>query len=224
LFEHILQYVEGRSLAWDCATGNGQAAVALAAYFEKVFASDSSASQIAHAVHRENIIYSVANAEDSGFPDKSFDLVTVAQAYHWLDAAAFSKEVKRVAKPGAVIAIWGYNIPASDNIPLNEQIRYFYKNVVGKYWDKERKYIDESYTTVEFDFLELPPQIFSIEVEWTLDHLAGYLNTWSSVKHYRNAEGRSPVAEFIPRLQEEWPEETPLSFKFPVFMRLGRVP
>lgn len=70
-----------------------------------------------------------------------------------------------VAKPGAVIAIWGYNIPLSKNEQLNEQILYFYGQAVGSYWDKERKYVEEEYRTVEFNFHELPARHFSMDVQ-----------------------------------------------------------
>ena len=223
LFEYILQYVENKKLAWDCATGNGQAAVALADYFEKIIASDSSEKQIANATLVPNIEYSVCKAEGTNFPDKSFDLVAVAQAYHWFDMTAFAKEVNRVAKAGAVIAIWGYNIPLSGIDPLDDEIRYFYKQVVGPYWDMERKYIDESYKTVEFNFPELPSRDFSIEVRWTLEHLTGYLNSWSSVQHYINRNGINPVTEFLPRLAAQWSQGREIEFKFPVFLRIGRV-
>ncbi len=223
LFDYILQYVKNRKLAWDCATGNGQAAVALSDYFEKVIATDSSEKQIANAVLRPNIEYAISKAELTYFPDKSFDLVTVAQAYHWLDAAAFTKEVNRVAKPGAVIAIWGYNIPFSGYQAFDDEISHFYKQVVGPYWDKERKFIDESYKTVEFNFPELPSHDFSIEVRWTLEHLTGYLNSWSSVQHFMDANGKNPVTEFLPRLAAQWPDAREIEFKFPVFLRIGRI-
>jgi SAM-dependent methyltransferase len=223
LFEYILQYVENRKLAWDCATGNGQAAVALADYFEKIIATDSSEKQIANAVLRTNIEYAICLAEKTNFPDKSVDLVTVAQAYHWLNAPAFKNEVMRVAKPGAVIAIWGYNIPLSGYQELDDEISFFYKKVVGPYWDAERRYIDESYKTAEFDFPELPSRDFSIEVRWTLDHFIGYLNSWSSVQHYITANSKNPVSEFFPRLAAQWPGAREIEFKFPVFLRIGRV-
>ena len=55
LFEYILQLVNERRLVWNCPTGNGQAAMALSNYFEKVFATDSSEKQIANAVLLPNI-------------------------------------------------------------------------------------------------------------------------------------------------------------------------
>ncbi len=223
LFEYILRWVNERNFVWDCATGNGQAAMALANYFEKVFATDSSEKQIAHAVLLANIEYSVSKAELTAFPDNTFDLVTVAQAYHWLNARAFTKEVKRVAKPGAIIAIWGYNTPLTGKEELNEQIHFFYKDVVGSFWDKERRYVEEEYRSVAFDFQEIPARHFIMEVQWNIEHLSGYLNSWSSVQHYLKAMGHNPVDAFLPRLKEYWPEQQVIPFKFPVFLRAGKI-
>src|SRR5690606_4114436 len=46
LYAYLAQNAPGRALAWDCATGNGQAALGLAAYFDQVIATDASAEQI----------------------------------------------------------------------------------------------------------------------------------------------------------------------------------
>ena len=113
LYEYILSFVKEKNTAWDCATGNGQAAVVLADHFKKVIATDISAAQIDKAIKKENIEYSVCPAESTPFEENTFDLVTVAQAYHWINWKEFKKEVTRVCKPGAIIAIWVYyrNIP-----------------------------------------------------------------------------------------------------------------
>lgn len=95
-------------LAWDCATGNGQAALGLAQHFHQVIATDASAEQVRHAVAHPVINYRVAPAEASGLADYSIDLVAVAQAAHWFDLPRFYAEVSRVLKPGGAIALWGY--------------------------------------------------------------------------------------------------------------------
>lgn len=82
LFDHILQFVTERNCVWDCATGNGQAAIALAPHFKQVIATDISEKQLSLAKRYENIQYQFAAAEHTNFPDNSFDLITVAQAYH----------------------------------------------------------------------------------------------------------------------------------------------
>ena len=51
-----------RRLAWDCGTGNGQAAAGLAAHFECIFATDASAEQIRQADPHPRVEYAVAPA------------------------------------------------------------------------------------------------------------------------------------------------------------------
>ena len=108
LFEYLASVAPGHALAWDCATGNGQAALSLAPYFERVVGTDASESQIANAQPHEKITYRVARAEQTDFEDHSVDLITVAQAIHWFDLDAFYAEAKRVLRPGGVLAAWTY--------------------------------------------------------------------------------------------------------------------
>jgi ubiquinone/menaquinone biosynthesis C-methylase UbiE len=224
LIEYITGFVKEKNTVWDCATGNGQAAVLLASHFKKVIATDTSEKQIGLAVQKENIVYSIAKAEQTDFADNSFDLITVAQAFHWFYFDAFEKEVKRVAKPESVIAVWGYNIPQCNNENLNILITHFYTDIVGKYWDAERKYVDESYQTVPFNFAELPSKTFSIKVQWDKNDLQGYFNSWSSVQHFIKANLYNPVDEIAAQVQTAWPpDKDKLLFTFPVFMRIGRI-
>src|SRR5438309_10549779 len=57
LFEHLASISPRHELAWDCATGNGQAAVGLARHFEKVIATDASAQQIESVEPDKRISY-----------------------------------------------------------------------------------------------------------------------------------------------------------------------
>jgi ubiquinone/menaquinone biosynthesis C-methylase UbiE len=101
LFEFLVGLVQHRNLAWDCATGNGQAAVVLSEYFEQVIASDASKEQIENSESRKNIRYEVFPAERTNIADSSVDLITIAQAIHWFDLDHFYKEAKRVLTKGA---------------------------------------------------------------------------------------------------------------------------
>lgn len=222
MIDYILQFVHERDAAWDCATGNGQAALLLANHFRKVYATDISERQLSNAVKNDKIVYSTSAAEETSFPDKLFDLVTVAQGYHWFDFDKFEKEVHRVMKPSGVVAIWGYALVKADNEKIDDLIKAFYKDTVGRYWDPERKYVDDHYTTVPFPYGELPGRSFTINVEWTITDLAGYLNTWSSVQHYIRENSHDPVDPFIKEL-EKTGVPGKLKFQFPVFLRLGRV-
>ncbi|MFQ5609299.1 MAG: class I SAM-dependent methyltransferase [Woeseiaceae bacterium] len=108
LFEFLTRTCSNRGLAWDCATGNGQAALSLAPFFREVVASDASERQIASAIPAANVVYRTAPAEMSGLGDRSVALITVAQALHWFDQARFFAEAKRVLADNGVLAVWGY--------------------------------------------------------------------------------------------------------------------
>ena len=224
LIHYILQFVKEKNKAWDCATGNGQAAGLLSPYFKKIEATDISEKQLQQANRYSNVAYSVSNAEATKFPPDSFDLITIAQAYHWFDFALFHNEAIRVAKPGAVIAAWGYSLLQSANEQLDDLIKYFYVDVTGEYWDNERKYVDLHYETITFDFEPLPSKDFLIEVNWNRDDLLGYFNTWSSVQNYITAKGISPIYELKNRLFEICKDADELfEFSFPVFLRIGKI-
>lgn len=108
LFEWVAGLVKCRDTVWDCATGSGQAAKGLARHFRRVVATDASTEQISQAAQAAGIEYRVADASSSGLPDHSVDVVTCAQALHWLDVDGFFAEATRVLKPDGAIVIWGY--------------------------------------------------------------------------------------------------------------------
>lgn len=223
LYTFILEHVNERSLAWDCATGNGQAAVELATWFDQVMATDISEKQLQQAQPHEKITYLVSTAEQTPFADNSFDCITVAQAYHWLQFEAFSKEVKRVAKPGAIVAIWGYSLVVCEDEAINTLINTFYHEKVDAYWDKERRYIDDHYTTVPFPYEPLPSNNFHINVQWNKQQLTGYFNTWSSIQHFIKAHRYNPVNELAAAIEQVWADDNDRQFYFPLFLKLGRV-
>jgi SAM-dependent methyltransferase len=46
-------------------------------------------------------------AEETGMPDRSYDFIVCAQAFHWFDQHAAKKEFARVLKPGGkAILVW----------------------------------------------------------------------------------------------------------------------
>ena len=106
LFDHLAGLLPAHDLAWDGATGNGQAALPLAARLRHVVASDASAAQLAEAATLSNISLCVASAEQVPLASASVDLVTVAQALHWFRLPAFFSEVRRVPRPTGVLAVW----------------------------------------------------------------------------------------------------------------------
>jgi ubiquinone/menaquinone biosynthesis C-methylase UbiE len=78
-FEYLATLTIDQQLAWDCATGSGQAALGLTKYFEKIIATDGSDEQIANATAHDRITYIVAPAEKAEITSGSVDLTVVAQ-------------------------------------------------------------------------------------------------------------------------------------------------
>lgn len=223
LFAWLASLPAGRERAWDCATGSGQAALALAPYFGEVVATDLSGAQIARAPAHPRVRYAEAPAEASGLPDASVDLVTVAQALHWLDFDAFFAEVRRVAKPGAILAAWAYGLQEIDP-PVDAVLRRFYFEVVGSFWPPERRYVENGYATIPFPFPEIAAPLFAMEADWDLPHLVGYLRTWSAAREYERWHRRDPVAEVEPDLAGAWGDASkPKRVRWPLHLRVGRV-
>lgn len=223
LYDFLLSHTSAREAAWDCGTGNGQVAVTLSNIFSHVWATDISENQLKQAPVIPNISYVHTRAEQTSFASNTFDLITIAQAIHWFDFGKFYEEVYRTAKPNALIAIWGYGLLQIDPI-LDPIVDSFYSEQIGKYWDSERKYIDEAYRTIPFPFQEIATPGFEIEAEWNLTQLEGYFNTWSSVQKYIARHQVNPVQEVIHQIQPYWqPTEGKKQIRFPVFMRAGRI-
>lgn len=217
LYEQILHF----NRAWDCGTGNGQVASKLSEKFIQVEATDISQNQLNQAVPKPNISYSLARAEEAIFQDNYFDLITVAQAIHWFDFEAFYPEVIRVAKPGAMLAVWGYGL-----LQINPEIDVlffdFYENKIGLYWDAERNLVDEKYASIPFPFAaEIKMPDLEIIVSWTFDQFIGYMNSWSSVQHYIKKHGHNPVDVFAQTIKHLWPGTDIKQVRFPLFGRLA---
>ncbi|WP_420318394.1 class I SAM-dependent methyltransferase [Ekhidna sp.] len=222
LIDYLISMTMNLKNCWDCGTGNGQLAIKLAEHFSKVYATDISDKQLSNATQRSNVFYSKQPAEETNFPAHHFDLITVAQAAHWFDHARFNQEVKRLLKPGGVIALIGYGLVEIDG-QVGEIIRDFYWNVTHPYWDPERDHIEAAYQTIPFPYIEIkdtPP--FKMNKALMLDELIGYISTWSAVQHYIKKNGHSPMDMLHSDLKGVW-DGTILQVDFPIFTRIGRV-
>ena len=202
LFEFLSSITPGHDLAWDCATGSGQAARGLLKYFHKVIATDASKEQIENAIRHKKISYEVAPAHKTTIQTESIDLITVAQALHWFKFDRFYKEAKRVLKQNGIIAVWTYDLltisPEIDSI-----IKYFY-NTVGEFWPPERKFVENRYENIPFPFYKLPSPSFRMTAKWTIDQFIGYICTWSAVKRYMDTKGTDPVESLKEELTGLW--------------------
>ena len=224
LFQYLASICTGHKACWDCACGSGQASTALGEYFERVVATDASATQVAAAQPHPNVEYRVASAEASGLDCGSMDLVTVAQSLHWFKFDEFYAEVRRVLKPGGVLAVWSYGIQhVVDEPRVDAEVQRFYSDVVGSYWPPERRHVENGYRNLLFPFDELGPPTFAMQERWTLDRLLGYFRSWSATGRYVKEQGEDPVTALRERLLPLWGNpETPRLIDWPLAMRVGR--
>lgn len=221
LFSWLASITPGQDLAWDCACGNGQAAVGLATQFRRVCATDASARQIENAEPHPNIDYSVVPAERTSFGDDIFDLVLVAQAVHWFDFVSFFAEVKRVGREGSVLALAAYELhrvtPEVDAVT-----DAFYEPVLGPYWQPERRHIQAGYRDIPLPFEEIAAPAVHMTAEWTAEECIGFLYTWSSVSRCRDETGIDPLEVFTDPLRRAWGRGT-RTVRWPLVLRAARI-
>ncbi|MGK7368825.1 MAG: class I SAM-dependent methyltransferase [Candidatus Halalkalibacterium sp. M3_1C_030] len=218
IFSHLIKY----KTAWDCCTGTGQVAKVLSGQFEKVYANDISQEQLSRAPDLSNVYYYKEAAEETGFPSAQFDLITVAQAIHWLDFDKFYEEVKRTAAEGALLAVIGYGMVRIDE-KINPLIDEFYEYTFSEFFTENREYLDKHYATIPFPFKEIDSPEFVKKEEWSLDNLEGYLNSWSTVQKFKDSKGYNPADELIANVKEQWKRGEGKKVTFPVFLRLGSI-
>jgi SAM-dependent methyltransferase len=224
LFAWLAQQAPDRELAWDAGCGNGQATAALAEHFVRVIGTDPSANQIANAQSAANIEYRVEPAEQPTLAAGSASLVTVAQALHWLDHARFYEQVRRVLKPGGIIAVWSYAHCDVDDAAIDRAVTRLYVDLTGPYWPTERSLVETGYRTIPFPFVEISAPPFPMVASWTVDHLLAYLRSWSATQRYIKALGEDPVTLIEPDLRAAWGDPArKRNVRWQFHLRVGKV-
>ncbi len=225
LFAYLSEICKEHNMAWDCGSGNGQAAVGVAKHFLRVEATDISQEQIQNAIQHPNIKYSVSPAEETSFEDESFDLVTVAVAIHWFDQPKFFQEVNRVLKPNGILAVWTYGLfeiePDVDKIIFEELLK-----PIDPFWAEGNRQVMNGYRNLSMPFAEIKdvPKL-KMKIEWTLNQLLAYLGTWSAVKRYITEVSNDPLANLESKLKPMWGEvDKAKKIDMPIFLRVSRKP
>ena len=222
IYAYLASIAPGRSLAWDCGTGNGQAAIGLAKYFDKVHATDASVEQISRAHAHDKVDYHVEPAEHVSLNTASVDLVTIAVAIHWFNFDEFYREVKRVLKPEGILAAWTYSLVEISS-EIDQLIWHYYGEVVGEYWPERIRYLEQRYETIPFPFEEITPPSFEMKINWTLIQLAGFLDSWSATQRYKAQMGQHPLEIVWPKLLAAWGDENGQRLiRWPLHFRIGR--
>lgn len=206
LFSYLKNISPGTELCWDCATGNGQAAVSLASHFKKVIATDGSEKQIAQAIPAQNVEYRTGTAEVSGLPSHSVDLITAATAAHWFNHDLFYAEAERVAKPNGILALWTYS-EAKISSEIDALMQWFMYDYLHDYWPDGRWYVRNKYTTLPFPFEPLNTPEFFCRMNWSKQQWLNYVMSWSSTTNYISKHNESPLPLLLPKLNLLWKDD-----------------
>lgn len=224
LFTWLADICPQRRRVWDCATGSGQAAAALTSHFAQVIASDASPAQLSQRQAQTNIRYVCARAEQVPLASDSLDLITVAQAAHWFDLPRFYQEVDRMLTSGGVLALWCYGLfqitPAIDAI-----IQHYYQHTLGDYWPPERRHIEQAYANLSFPYPLLTTPQFTMQAEWNLPQIMGYLATWSASRLYIRMIHEDPLPALQSQLAVHWGSPTQTrTVEWPLHLKAGHKP
>lgn len=225
VFEWMARQAVHHRLAVDVGTGNGQAALGLAAYFEDVLATDASAEQVAQSMPNKRVRYEVAPAEIIPANSGSAALLLAAQAAHWFDLPGFFAEAERVLSPGGLLVLMSYgahHVHGESGDVINDSVQMLYEDTLGPYWPPERELVESGYATFTLPFEPVVPPPFQIRVQWSLNQLLAYLESWSATQRYIKATGEDPIAELRQNLAPFVPTDTLLQVVWPLNLRCSR--
>ncbi|CAC5397006.1 unnamed protein product [Mytilus coruscus] len=214
--------------ALDVGCGTGQSTHSLKTYFKNVIGVDVSGKQIEQAkLKYHDINFRVGPAEDLSFLESgSVNLITTAQAMHWMNHEIFYKEVDRVLGPGGVLAVYGYGIPVENKKEAHNLVSHFYSQTLSGHWDKERKYVEQHYQTFQLPYDGwIRKDELEIVKHWSVDQYTGYITSWSAWQKYLKVHPESKDLQTLhEKLIELYPNDEIMTIRWPIFMLLGTKP
>ncbi|KAG8052072.1 hypothetical protein GUJ93_ZPchr0001g29573 [Zizania palustris] len=243
LFEFIASKTAGRDLAWDVGTGSGQAVASLAKLYKDVVGTDTSAQQLDYAPCLPNVRYvhtppdlPLTDIHAVVAPPGSIDLVTVAQAFHWLDLPRFYEQVRSVLRAprhgrDGVLAAWCYTEPCVEGAAAVDDAFWRLYSASQPYWAPNRWMVDDRYNSVDFPFDPIDgethtgPFEFSTERRMDLDDYLTYITSWSAYQTAKE-KGIELLDEATVRVFDKaWGGDRAVvkTVRYPIFLRVGKV-
>ncbi|WP_027398665.1 class I SAM-dependent methyltransferase [Anaerovorax odorimutans] len=222
LYNYLNSICKERGVAWDCACGNGQVAIDLIRYFNKVYATDISENQISNSIKHEGIEYYVQSSDKTNFKDNSFDLICVAQALHWFNYDTFWSEVKRVLKKDGIFAAWGYSWFNIDK-EIDTLIQSEFREKIRTYWAPQNKILWDNYENINLPFKKINSPDIEMSIEWDINELFAYMQSWSATRLCIEAEGTDFYSNAYKKIKGIWGnEENKKKVKMNFCMIVGR--
>ncbi|KAK9110300.1 hypothetical protein Sjap_018360 [Stephania japonica] len=227
------------SLAWDAGTGNGQAAIDVAEFYDQVIATDVSEAQISHSMPNPKVKYihtphSMSDDELIAMfgGEGMVDLVTVATAVHWFDLPRFYSVVKRLLrKPSGIIAVWSYrNFTVDDAPPSLELTMKRLFESAHPYWNQGISAVIDEYRTLPFPFesvglgSEGAPLMLEMKQEASFEVCLRVIKSWSVISTAKE-QGVDLLNEgMVKELETAWGGTDVIrTLNYKTFMLVGKV-
>ena len=205
-------------------------------HYRQVVATDASKVQLERATPHPRILYlhTPPTAKDDELAsliggENSVDLITVAQAVHWLDLPTFYPLASRLLrKPGGVIAVWCYNSPAV-NPEFDAAMEAFFHTTLP-YRERNANHVFDEYKSLPFPFesvglgSEGNPVAMDIPKEVSFGGISRWLGSWSAVVTAKRQGVDLLSDEVIKGLESAWGgSKLVRSVAFKAFMLAGKV-
>ncbi len=174
----FLQFKHKLPMGLDLACGTGLSTKALCLVAEKVIACDVSENMISQAEPNENIQYSISNSEVLNFENESFDIVTIASGFHWMNSKLVLPEIARVLKPKAWLMIYDHRI----NLKQNNLGNWYEEFFLGKFPAPARN-TETIQDSLIADFCLVKEENFEHQIPFTINKFVQYLCTQSNVSY-----------------------------------------
>ncbi len=177
----FLHLQEPLSVVLDVACGTGKSTVALAEITSRVVGVDSSAGMLSHSETHGRVRYAEAAAEDLPFEDGSFDLITVASAFHWFNRDCFLFEARRVLNTSGWLVVYDNRFlgKMKENAAFETWVRESYALRYPSPPRDGRPIAGEEVR--RYGFFLAGTEEYANEVRFSVEELAGYLETHSNV-------------------------------------------
>jgi SAM-dependent methyltransferase len=178
---------DGRGALLDLGCGTGSLAIPLAPMFEHVLAMDpddamrAEGERIARERGITNIEWRFGGSHDLTPQLGTFRLVTIGNAFHWMDRARTIEALYPLVTDDGGIAIVGYGYPFADEVPLAPWRRAI-EAIVRRYNDRFRGFgmavsPDDRHQThvLKSKFTRMNVWLERYEQRWTIDEMVGNL-------------------------------------------------
>lgn len=226
LYQRIFATVGANDLAVDLGAGTGLVSTVLGGHFRRVCAVEPDPAMAAHLREVAPHVELVASAaEQADFAAGSVDLVTCANAFHWMNGPVVAEAVARWLRPAGVFAGWRYPMPAVPGpiagLLAREMPRWL------AFRDPRVLDMDSMRTSfvAQRDVEMLAEEVIANPVSLELEAFLGFLRSVSFIAAFLRSLGAEGAHAYLLGLADELRTiagQEPLLLEFPLTLVMAR--